>query len=183
MESARAALEVAEVAYVRVLGVVRRPPPSPLPWAGGDPNAPTAPWGWDDTLAEDPLARATSPRWSIAALTRIAMGWARYLEQFRAIPVPPWPRGPLPGLGGLTYEELRMYGGGGDEPAGAYKDRAKRACARVLQLGLAHHVADENTRTCETWFARHYGAEIHVLDELRPRIATPWAAGPFAPVR
>lgn len=58
-----------------------------------------------------------------------------------------------------------------------------RACKAALDLALQHHIADEHTRACEAWLSRNYGAEWHVVDDLRPKIAPPFAAGPFAPTR
>jgi tetratricopeptide (TPR) repeat protein len=193
----RYALEIAEVAYQRVLGFTVRPPPPPLPppvaetgmiglldsGAGGDPNAPTAPWGRDDSLGPDPLAQLVSPRWSIAALARLAMAWAEFVKQLRELPVPRWPRhhGPIPGTD-LTYEELREeYIHAHDPPDEELKQRARRACERALELSLTHRIDDEHTRACEQWLSRNYRREYHVLDDLRPTVAAPRAAGVFAP--
>jgi hypothetical protein len=168
------------------------PPPPPEPGAfallgsaaGGDPNAPTASWGRDDSLGDDPLPRVVSIRWSIAALARLAMAWAKFVRQLRELPIPRWPRlhGIVPGTTDVTYEELRgEYVNPIAPPDEALERRAVEACRRVLALGLQHHFSDDHTRTCELWLSRHRGAEYHVLDEYRPALAPPRAAGDFAP--
>ena len=194
----RYAVEVAEAAYARVLGIDMPPPALPLPpppvaatgmvgllnaGAGGDPNAPTAPWGREETGTTRRVPHLVSPRWSIAALARVAMAWGELARQLREIPVPKAAHGPVPGAGGLTYEDLRAdYGGCGlDPPDRALGQRAREACARALDLGLTHRISDEHTRTCEGWLSRHYPADVRLLEELRPRIAAPRAAGDFAP--
>src|SRR5262249_20306284 len=153
-------LEVAEVAYLRVFGIERTPPEPPRPpppppsagmigllnsGAGGDPNAPTAPWGRDDSSDEQgQLERPPSRRWAIAAAARVGLGWAAFVRDFRAVPVPKeWKgHGIVPGTVDLTYEELRdCYDcGSGESPSETWKQRSKSACLLVVRLSSAYHV-------------------------------------------
>ena len=170
----RHALEVAEVAHLRVLGIVSRPPLPPA--GGGDPDAPITPWGVDGDAAKL-VAEPPSPRWAIAALTRLSLSWAEYVRAMRSLPVVPVQ--PLI----IDGEDFRpAFISYVDPPSYRYEERAKVACARVLSLGLTHHISNDDTRACEAWLSKSYSAEYHVLDELRPRIGAPRAAGEFAPV-
>ncbi|APR82728.1 Hypothetical protein A7982_08077 [Minicystis rosea] len=175
----RAAVEATERAYLRLFGFELPPPVDTSGSMGVDPNA------WTVDLADLERIAPHSPRWAIAAAARIALGWGAFVEAMRALPVPPPLRGLVPGRNdGLTYEELRgWYITPIDEPDESLKRRAKQACVAALRLALQHRITDEHTRACEVWLSRNYGAEWHVIDELRPKIAPPFAAGPFAPAR
>lgn len=171
----RHALEVAEVAHLRVLGLVSRPPLPPS--GGGDPDAPITPWDIDGDAAKL-VAEPPSPRWAIAALTRLSLSWAEYVRAMRSLPIPPPFRPAVTGYDDLRFEFGHVCH---ESPGEREKARAKVACARVLSLGLTHHISNEDTRACEAWLSKSYSAEYHVLDELRPRIAAPRAAAEFAP--
>jgi hypothetical protein len=199
MRRERNALELAEVAYQRVFGLdpplpapPAPPPPPPGPGmigllnSGGDPNAPTAPWT-QDPIDLQHTPPPPSPRWAIAAAARMALSWGAFVSTVRGLPIPREQRahGRAPGAGDPRWEELRatFVCGFTEPPDERLKQRAKHACETALGLALAHHIADEHTRACEAWLSKNYGAEWHVLDELRPKIASPFAAGPFAPAR
>jgi hypothetical protein len=182
MERKAAALETAERAYLRVLGVIVPPPSPPLPpplsqqgllsSAGIDPNAPLAPWG----STEEPLdGRVPSPRWAVAAAARVALGWGDFADAFRRLPMPREWSSPPPVMG-----EYFLY---------AYEDttwgprhRAKRACETCLRIAEENGIADVYTDACEAWLSRHFPVEHRAVDELRPRVATPPALV-FAPAR
>jgi tetratricopeptide (TPR) repeat protein len=170
MEQKRYALEVAEVAYLRVFGVERPPPDPPRPPApppmgmlsGGDPNAPTAPWGRDDAeLETSRFESPPSPRWAIAAAARVAMDWSDFAREFYALPVPPpW----------RDYQHLMTIL---DPPSDVWKQRSKSACLLVLRLSGAYHVDGEPVRACAQWLAKNHGAEFHDLWEYLPRVFEP----------
>src|SRR5262249_37807204 len=138
--------------------------------SGGDPNAPTAPWGRDPVDLEH-TPPPPSPRWAIAAAARIALSWSAYVTTFRSLPVlRPWRgNGIVPGTEDLTWEELRpaFVCHFDDPPDEILKQRAKDACKTALHLSLEHHIADEHTRACEAWLSQNYGAEWHVVDDFR----------------
>lgn len=194
MKRKQYALEVAERAYARLFGLDLPPPvpPAPPPEAGtgllsgGDPNAPIAPWGWDSADLEHAPPPA-SPRWAIAAAARVALAWGAYASALRGLPIAPEWRGPgrVPGAGDVTWEELRSSHVCGFEERSdeSLNRRAKHACEAALRLSLQHRIADEHTRACEAWLSKNYGAEWQLVDELRPKIAAPFGAGPFAPAR
>lgn len=158
-----AAIEEAEIAYARVLGIEPPPPRPPARFsAGGDPNAPTAPWGTDDALASGDSNNVPSPRFAVVALARVGALWADFVRAFRSVPIPrQWPLDG-PELRGAYFMSTLDPA---DEP---YKQRAKRAFVRCLQLGLIHRIVDEHTRSCEAWLARNHRVEYSVRDELHP---------------
>lgn len=162
----RKAIEAAEAAYLRVLGVEPR--------------------RHRDELGADPMsAPLPSPRWAIAAASRVAKAWIAFIDEARSLPTPDaWAgHGIVPGTTDLTYEDLRgerlCYTGSTwfDEE----KQRAKRACATALDLGLTAHIADEHTEACLFWLSRNYSYEYSTLPEQRPKIAPPREAMRPAP--
>ncbi len=47
---------------------------------------------------------------------------------------------------------------------------------------MKYQFSDEQSRACEVWLARNYGAEFHVIDELRgapTRIGAPLVEAPM----
>ena len=45
--------------------------------------------------------------------------------------------------------------------------QAKAAYEGCLQTAVKYQHYDENARMCEVWLSRNYGAEYHLVDELR----------------
>jgi hypothetical protein len=189
IERRRVALDLAERAYLQVFGVdVPRPrPPSPPPpppssgllgliSAGAGGTEPTAPWGLPPE--RDPLdpawaGRARSAAWAVAAAAQVGLAWGAFADALPSQAVSTRP---------ATWETVRdTWGEPIDGPAEEPARRAKLACETALRLVLRERIADERAGACVDWLARHYRAEHVKLEELRPRITAPFAAGEFAP--
>lgn len=125
------------------------------------------------------------PRWVIASGARVGQLWGRFVAEFRAAPVPKeWLQtGPSP-YGDLTWEEIRFaYLAAIDEKSEPYRKRAKEAYKACLSYSTRYQHFDESSRSCEVWLAKNYGAEYHVIDELRgtpSRIAADVPSEPLA---
>jgi hypothetical protein len=110
------------------------------------------------------------PRWVIAAGSRAGLMWGKFVAEFRAAPIPKdWKKnGPVPGIPGLTYEELRAaYYEALDRASEPHKQHAKAAYKKCLDHSIKYQHFDEHSRRCEEWLSKHYGAEYHLVDELR----------------
>jgi len=151
------AIEGAERAYARVLGIEIPPPPPPSS-EGGDPNAPIALWAVDPVASDD--ARL-SARGIVEASERVGTLWATLHRELGSVPLV---RG--------------MWDGEGYE--GAY-GRAKRwyeTCAVVWQM---HREGDASV--CRTWLERNARAEYHALNELAPKLGHSGVVRRLPPMR
>jgi hypothetical protein len=115
----------------------------------------------------------------IAAGARVGQMWGRFVAEFRAAPIPKeWlQHGPSP-YGDLTWDEIRTeYYDQIDRASEPYRQRAKVAYEACLRYSLKYQFFDEHSRSCEVWLSRNYGAEYHLIDELK---ASPsWVASPL----
>jgi hypothetical protein len=96
--------------------------------------------------------------------------WSRFVAEFRTAPIPKeWKQnGPVPGVPDLTWEELRYrYYEELDKASEPQKQRAKAAYQRCLATSVKYQHFDEHSRACEVWLSKNYGAEYHLVDELR----------------
>ena len=110
------------------------------------------------------------PRWVIAAGSKVGQMWGRFVAEFRAAPIPKeWKgHGIVPGTTDLTYDELRgEYYAKLDEASEPQKQTAKGAFATCLNYSVKFQFFDENSRQCEVWLSKNYGAEYHLIDEFR----------------
>jgi tetratricopeptide (TPR) repeat protein len=110
------------------------------------------------------------PRWVIAAGSKVGQMWGRFVAEFRAAPIPKeWKgHGVVPGTADLTYDELRgEYYAKLDEASEPQKQTAKGAFATCLNYSVKFQFFDENSRKCEEWLSKNYGAEYHLIDEFR----------------
>jgi hypothetical protein len=115
------------------------------------------------------LQPAPPPSWVIAAGERVGHMWGKFVAEFRAAPIPKeWKQnGPSP-YGDLRWEEIRgEYYRGIDDASQPDKLHAKAAYQTCLQYSSRYQYFDDHSRTCESWLAKNYGAEYHLLDELR----------------
>jgi hypothetical protein len=164
------ALEAAQRTYQRVLGGSDpEPPPPARSSAGGDPNAPIAPW--EPAAEPDPLSDAgflpPSPRWAVAAAARVGLAWGSFADDLRRLPIPrEWDSPEIRAAYFSMVESL-------DETP---LRRAKAACGACLSIAERAKIADEHTEACDAWLSRHYSFEHPALDELRPR--PPALSGP-----
>ena len=105
-------------------------------------------------LAVLKLRPSSPPRWTLAAMERTGRMWADFVREFRATPTPAeWKgAGPVPGAGGLTYEQLRAeYMKGISEASEPQQERARNTFRVCRDWGIKHAIADEHTRVCEAW--------------------------------
>jgi hypothetical protein len=105
---------------------------------------------------------------SNAAGARVGQMWSKFVAEFRAAPIPKeWKQnGPSPY--GVNWEEIRAaYYEAIDVASEPYRKRAKVAYEACLQHSSRYQYFDDHSRTCETWLAKNYATEYHLLDELR----------------
>jgi tetratricopeptide (TPR) repeat protein len=107
------------------------------------------------------------PRWRVAAAARVGEMWASFAHDLRLLP---YPAGPIPGGGGLTYEQLRAaYADYIDPLDQQYDARAAQAYSSCWQDAQRYRVVDEVARGCESWLAHHRRAEFPAaMEEFVP---------------
>jgi tetratricopeptide (TPR) repeat protein len=100
------------------------------------------------------------PRWVIAAGSRSGLMWGKFVDEFRAAPIPiEWKKDAE--LRGTYYDAL-------DAASEPFKSgSAKPALKKCLDLSVQYQYFDSYSRDCEVWLAKNYKAEYHVVDELR----------------
>jgi tetratricopeptide (TPR) repeat protein len=110
------------------------------------------------------------PKWTVAGAARVGQMWSKFVAEFRAAPIPKeWKQdGPVPGIEGLTWQEVRLsYHEALDAASEPQKQKAKAAYERCLQTSVRYQHFDENARVCEKWLSKNYGNEYHLVDEFR----------------
>jgi hypothetical protein len=153
----RYAVELAENAYDRVLGIDRKPPPPPPPppppgsLLGGDPNVigvPFAPEGLGLEGVSADAAFPPSPRLAIAAAARVGGMWTALRSAQLAVPLAP--PAPLPPEVEAAFATISC---------GVYDDipreSAKRAFAFGLRLAQEHRIWSDDAAACERWLERN----------------------------
>jgi hypothetical protein len=106
------------------------------------------------------LKPTAPPMWVIAAGSRSGLMWGKFVDEFRAAPIPKeWKKDPE--LRGTYYDALDAA----SEPFKA--NNAKPALKKCLDLSVQYQYFDSYSRDCEVWLAKNYKAEYHVVDELR----------------
>ncbi len=101
---------------------------------------------------------AAPPRWVIAAAARVGGMWSGFVDDFRATPVPAeWQGdGPVPGAGGVTFEDLRTeYQNKIDEASEPQLEQARGAYRTCRDYAVKYQVTDEHSRACDAWLAAH----------------------------
>ena len=100
------------------------------------------------------------PKWVIAAGSRAGLMWGKFVDEFRAAPIPvEWKKDAE--LRGTYYDAL-------DAASEPFKSgNAKPALKKCLDLSVKYQYFDGFSRDCEVWLAKNYKAEYHVVDELR----------------
>lgn len=99
------------------------------------------------------------PRWVIAGGARVGGMWAKFVEEFRAAPIPDaMRRDPV---------VRTAYYGALDEASEPLKQVGKGAYKTCLDYSVTYQYFDEYSRSCEEWLAENYKAEFHLLDEFR----------------
>jgi tetratricopeptide (TPR) repeat protein len=106
------------------------------------------------------LKPVAPPQWVIAAGSRAGLMWGKFVDDFRAAPIPKeWKKDAE--LRGTYYDAL-------DAASEPFKvNNAKPALKKCLDLSVKYQYFDEFSRDCEVWLAKNYKAEYHVVDELR----------------
>jgi len=105
------------------------------------------------------LQPAAPPRWTIAAGARVGEMWGRFVDEFRAAPIPDSIRKD-PELRAAYYEAI-------DKASEPQKLVAKGAYETCLGYSSRYQYWDEHSRACEVWLADHYKATHHLIDEFR----------------
>jgi TolA-binding protein len=123
------------------------------------------------------LQPAPPPMWVIAAGSRVGQMWGRYVAEFRGAPIPkewkqkgnsPFGDPNDPSAPPLSWDEIRgAYYASLDQASEGDKQRAKGAYKKCLDYSVRFQYFDEYSRTCEVWLSKNYGAEYHLIDELR----------------
>jgi len=107
------------------------------------------------------LKPTAPPMWVIAAGSKSGLMWGKFVDEFRAAPIPvEWKKDAE--LRGTYYDALDAA----SEPFKA--GNAKPALKKCLDLSVQYQYFDSYSRDCEVWLAKNYKAEYHVVDELRP---------------
>ncbi|MEN9581114.1 MAG: hypothetical protein RJA70_4123 [Pseudomonadota bacterium] len=99
------------------------------------------------------------PSWVIAGGARVGGMWAKFVEEFRAAPIPDaMRRDPV---------VRTAYYGALDEASEPLKQIGKGAYKTCLEYSVTYQYFDEYSRSCEEWLADNYKAEFHLIDEFR----------------
>lgn len=102
------------------------------------------------------------PRWVISAASRVGDMWGSFATQFRQTPVPAeWKKtGPVPGVPGLTYEELRStYYAKIDEASEPMMTRARGAFKTCQDMSKKYSYTDAFTKRCDDWMNKNAPAQ------------------------
>ncbi len=99
------------------------------------------------------------PRWVISAGSRVGQMWGRFVEEFRAAPIPDSIK--------KDYELRTAYYGALDDASEPQKQTARGAFETCLGYSVKYQYFDEFSRTCEEWLAKNYKSEYHLIDEFR----------------
>lgn len=99
------------------------------------------------------------PRWVIAAGSRVGDMWGKFVEEFRAAPIPDSIK--------KDYELRTAYYGALDDASEPQKQQAKGAFETCLGYSVKYQYFDGFSRRCEEWLAKNYKAEYHLIDEFR----------------
>jgi len=149
-----------------------RPPPPPPPivggmigllntGAGGDPNAPTAPWGREEEEDTWPSG-APSPRWAVRTLATVGAMWSALGDSFRTVPYPKSQPSP---------EALELLKGSYYDSFGSVSDDlrapAARAYVECLEIALGNQIADDSAEECEAWLVHNRKAEYRTTEGLK----------------
>jgi tetratricopeptide (TPR) repeat protein len=98
------------------------------------------------------------PRWVIAAGARVGQMWGKFVDEFRAAPIPDYMK--------KDYELRTAYYGALDDASEPQKQTAKGAFETCLGYSVKYQYFDYFSRSCEEWLAKNYKAEYHLVDEF-----------------
>ena len=98
------------------------------------------------------------PKWVIAGGARVGSMWAKFVEEFRAAPIPD--------AMSRDYEIRTAYYGALDDASEPLKQIGKSAYKTCLEYSVTFQYFDEFSRSCEEWLAENYKAEFHLIDEF-----------------
>ena len=104
------------------------------------------------------LVPTAPPVWAIAAGARVGKMWGDFVEDFRAAPVPDSIK--------LDPELYQLYLNKMIEASEPQRQRAKQAFESCLEYSETYQHFDDEVRGCETWLAKQYPSEHHLIDEL-----------------
>lgn len=123
------------------------------------------------------LQPAPPPQWVIAAGSRVGQMWGRFVAEFRSAPIPaqwkqkgdsPFGDPNDPSAPPLSWAEIRgAYYASLDNASEPQKQHAKGAYKKCLDYSVKFQYFDEYSRACEVWLSKNFGAEYHLVDELR----------------
>jgi TolA-binding protein len=98
------------------------------------------------------------PKWVIAAGARVGSMWAKFVEEFRAAPIPK--------SMSEDYEIRTAYFGALDDASEPLKQIGKGAYKTCLEYSVTYQYFDQFSRSCEEWLAENYKSEFHLIDEF-----------------
>jgi tetratricopeptide (TPR) repeat protein len=99
------------------------------------------------------------PRWVISSGARVGQMWGRFVDEFRAAPIPDAMK--------KDYELRTAYYGALDDASEPQKKTARSAFEVCLGYSVKYQYFDEFSRSCEEWLAKNYKTEYHLIDEFR----------------
>ncbi len=98
------------------------------------------------------------PKWVIAAGARVGSMWSKFVEEFRAAPIP---------KSMSQDDEIRTaYFAALDDASEPLKQIGKSAYKTCLEYSVTYQYFDQFSRSCEEWLAENYKAEFHLIDEF-----------------
>jgi TolA-binding protein len=98
------------------------------------------------------------PKWVIAGGARVGEMWAKFVQEFRAAPIPDAMK---------KDDEIRTaYFASLDEASEPLKQIGKGAYKVCLDYSVKYQFFDEYSRSCEEWLADNYKSEYHLIDEF-----------------
>lgn len=106
--------------------------------------------------AIDGLEPAAPPRWVVRSAARSGMMWGRFAAEFRAAPIPrEWQQtGPVPGVQGVTWQEVRAsYHSALDKVSAPIHALARTRFERCASEANEHEHQDEFSKHCSAWLA------------------------------
>lgn len=98
------------------------------------------------------------PRWVISAGSRVGGMWAKFTTEFQGAPMPAeWKQtGPVPGGGGMTWEDIRReYQAALTAALASTVQTARAAYKQCSVMSVKYAYKDALSQECDDWLARN----------------------------